>query len=26
AYLMEDCCNGAPELCQPVLRAVTCKC
>jgi len=26
AYLMEDCCNGAPELCQPVLQAVTCKC
>jgi DNA-binding transcriptional ArsR family regulator len=26
AYLMEDCCNGTPELCQPVLQAVTCKC
>jgi DNA-binding transcriptional ArsR family regulator len=26
AYLMEDCCNGAPELCQPVIQAVTCKC
>ncbi|GLQ78929.1 transcriptional regulator [Mesorhizobium huakuii] len=26
AYLMEDCCNGAPELCQPILQAVTCKC
>jgi DNA-binding transcriptional ArsR family regulator len=26
AYLMEDCCNGAPELCQPVIEAVTCKC
>ncbi|TJV68632.1 MAG: GntR family transcriptional regulator [Mesorhizobium sp.] len=24
AYLMEDCCNGAPELCQPVIQAVTC--
>ena len=22
AYLMEDCCNGAPELCQPVIQAV----
>ena len=20
AYLMEDCCNGAPELCQPVIQ------
>lgn len=26
AYLMEDCCGGAPELCQPVIQAVTCKC
>lgn len=26
AYLMEDCCNGSPELCQPVIEAVTCKC
>ena len=26
AYLMEDCCNGAPELCQPTIQAVTCKC
>jgi ArsR family transcriptional regulator, arsenate/arsenite/antimonite-responsive transcriptional repressor len=26
AYLMEDCCNGAPKLCQPVLLAVTCEC
>ncbi|MER8440117.1 ArsR family transcriptional regulator [Mesorhizobium sp. M1312] len=26
AYLMEDCCNGAPELCRPVIHAVTCKC
>jgi ArsR family transcriptional regulator, arsenate/arsenite/antimonite-responsive transcriptional repressor len=26
AYLMEDCCNGAPELCQPVIQAVTCEC
>lgn len=26
AYLMEDCCNGAPELCRPVIDAVTCEC
>lgn len=26
AYLMEDCCNGAPELCRPVIEAVTCRC
>lgn len=26
AYLMEDCCNGAPELCQPVIQAITCNC
>lgn len=26
AYLMEDCCNGAPELCRPVIEAVTCEC
>jgi ArsR family transcriptional regulator len=26
AYLMEDCCNGSPELCQPVIQAVTCDC
>jgi DNA-binding transcriptional ArsR family regulator len=26
AYLMEDCCNGSPELCRPVIEAVTCKC
>lgn len=24
AYLMEDCCDGAPELCRPVLDAITC--
>lgn len=24
AFLMEDCCAGAPELCQPVIEAVTC--
>lgn len=26
AFLMEDCCNGAPELCRPVIEAVTCNC
>jgi DNA-binding transcriptional ArsR family regulator len=26
AYLMEDCCNGSPELCQPVIQAITCDC
>jgi DNA-binding transcriptional ArsR family regulator len=26
AYLMEDCCDGSPELCRPVIEAVTCKC
>ncbi len=23
-YLMEDCCGGTPELCQPVIEMVTC--
>lgn len=26
AYLMEDCCNGAPEICRPVIDAVICDC
>ncbi|TGR00953.1 transcriptional regulator [Mesorhizobium sp. M4B.F.Ca.ET.190.01.1.1] len=26
AYLMEECCNGKPELCQPLIKAVTCDC
>ncbi|EHK55685.1 ArsR/SmtB family transcription factor [Allomesorhizobium alhagi] len=26
AYLMEDCCNGSPELCRPVIDAITCEC
>lgn len=26
AFLMEDCCNGSPELCRPVIQAVTCNC
>ena len=25
-YLMEDCCNGAPELCQPVIESLSCGC
>lgn len=24
-YLMEDCCGGRPELCQPVIEKITCK-
>lgn len=26
AFLMEDCCEGSPELCRPVIDAVTCRC
>ena len=26
AFLMEDCCNGNPDLCRPVIEAVTCEC
>ncbi|MGQ2906153.1 MAG: ArsR/SmtB family transcription factor [Neoaquamicrobium sediminum] len=26
AFLMEDCCNGSSELCQPVIAALTCDC
>ena len=26
AYLMEDCCNGRPELCRPVINAIACDC
>ena len=26
AFLMEDCCGGRPELCRPVIDAVTCNC
>ena len=26
AYLMEDCCNGSPEICRPLIDAVTCDC
>lgn len=25
AFLMEDCCEGSPELCQPVIEAITCR-
>lgn len=25
-YLMEDCCGGKPELCQPVLSTLVCAC
>ena len=25
-FLMEDCCKGSPELCQPVIEAITCGC
>ncbi|RDE07604.1 ArsR/SmtB family transcription factor [Pelagibacterium lacus] len=26
AYLMEDCCSGSPEMCRPVIDAITCEC
>lgn len=26
AFLMQDCCNGSPELCQPVIDAIACDC
>ena len=26
AFLMEDCCGGRPELCQPVIREIACAC
>jgi len=26
AFLMEDCCNGSPDLCRPIIEAVTCNC
>lgn len=25
-YLIEDCCGGRPELCQPVIRQLSCAC
>ncbi|WP_226780209.1 ArsR/SmtB family transcription factor [Oceaniglobus trochenteri] len=26
AFLMEDCCGGRPELCQPLLEELACGC
>jgi len=26
SFLMEDCCNGSPDLCRPVIEAITCDC
>ena len=26
SFLMEDCCGGRPELCQPVIDEVICAC
>jgi DNA-binding transcriptional ArsR family regulator len=26
AFLMEDCCGGRPELCQPVIKEISCAC
>jgi ArsR family transcriptional regulator len=26
AFLMEDCCGGRPELCQPVIDEIACGC
>lgn len=26
AFLMEDCCGGRPELCQPVIKQLACAC
>lgn len=26
AFLLEDCCGGQPEQCQPVLDQISCKC
>lgn len=26
AFLMEDCCGGRPELCQPVIHELACAC
>ena len=25
AFLMEDCCGGRPELCQPVIDSIACR-
>ena len=26
AFLLEDCCGGRPELCQPILDEIACAC
>lgn len=26
AFLMEDCCGGRPETCQPLIRELACPC
>lgn len=26
SFLLEDCCGGAPELCQPVISKIACMC
>lgn len=26
SFLMEDCCGGRPELCQPVIGTIACNC
>jgi DNA-binding transcriptional ArsR family regulator len=26
AFLMEDCCGGHPDLCQPVINEISCAC
>ncbi|WP_204113771.1 ArsR/SmtB family transcription factor [Shimia biformata] len=25
-FLLEDCCGGQPELCQPLIENIACKC
>lgn len=26
AFLMEDCCNGNPQICRPVIETLACDC
>jgi len=26
AFLMEDCCGGRPDLCQPIINEIACAC
>lgn len=26
AFLMEECCGGRPELCQPIIDEIACAC